>query len=434
MRDGRRSTSSSRARPPIGRRRSSSSRRGRVPCSWISFRSCGPAHATSGKLRPDLLAALQGLAPPFIRWPGGSYASIYKWKDGIGPAVSRKYNPNTIWGGYSDYYGFGTDEFLELCRQLGAAPMIVLAATGTDPAQLEYALEWVHYLVDPPTTEWGRRRAANGHPEPYRVPYIQIDNEPMNHKLSPDAYAAIVNLYGPRLRAIAPQSKIVACGQKRSNDMNWSEKLIDLAGQNFDILGSHNYEYEPENYATGVRRIEDYLEKLVEYVRRSAHPRIEIAVLEWGVVPHLRLAGGPARGRQPALLRKAEPGAGPGQPGAADAQHHRRSRVARLDLSRSRVVVRGLRIRGGEAVSRLLRAPASRLHVRHVQGHPPSRRVLRRDLADEARGLDAKHRGRDRHQHGRRPSPHHQGRELRRRAAHPAHAPPGLDARRRTPP
>ena len=388
----------------------------------------------SGKLRPDLLAALQGLAPPFIRWPGGSYASIYKWKDGIGPAVSRKYNPNTIWGGYSDYYGFGTDEFLELCRQLGAAPMIVLAATGTDPAQLEYALEWVHYLVDPPTTEWGRRRAANGHPEPYRVPYIQIDNEPMNHKLSPDEYAAIVNLYGPRLREIAPQSKIVACGQKRSNDMNWSEKLIDLAGQNFDILGSHNYEYEPENYATGVRRIEDYLEKLIEYVRRSAHPEIEIAVLEWGAARTYDWRAGLHAAGQPALLREAEPGPGPVQPGAADAQHHRRSRVALVDLPRPRVVVRGLRIRGREAVPRLLRAPASRLHVRHVQGHPPSRGVLRRDLADEARGLDAEHRGRDRHQHGRRPSPHHQGRELRRRAAHPAHAPPGLEACRRTPP
>jgi alpha-L-arabinofuranosidase len=236
----------------------------------------------AGKLRPDLLAALKGLAPPFIRWPGGSYASIYKWKDGIGPAVARKYTPNMMWGGYSDYYGFGTDEFLELCRQLGAAPMIVLAATSTDSAQLEYALEWVHYLVDPPTTEWGRRRAANGHREPYRVPYIQIDNEPMNHGLSPEGYAAIVNLYGPRLRAIAPQSKVVACGQKRSNDMNWSEKLIDLAGANFDILGAHNYEYEPENYATGVRRIEDYLEKLADYVRISAHPKIQLAVLEWG--------------------------------------------------------------------------------------------------------------------------------------------------------
>jgi alpha-N-arabinofuranosidase len=253
---------------------------GAVLVDFISLMRAGAR--ASGTLRPDLLAALKGLAPPFIRWPGGSYASIYKWKDGIGPAVSRKYNPNTIWGGYSDYYGFGTDEFLELCRQLGAAPMIVLAATGLDPAQLEYALDWVHYLVDPPTTEWGRRRAANGHPEPYRVPYLQIDNEPMNHGLSPDQYAAIVNLYGPRLRQIAPHSKIVACGQKRSNDMNWSEKLIDLAGANFDILGSHNYEYEPENYATGVRRIEDYLEKLVEYVRRSAHPDIEIGVLEWG--------------------------------------------------------------------------------------------------------------------------------------------------------
>jgi alpha-N-arabinofuranosidase len=160
--------------------------------------------------------------------------------------------------------------------------MIVLAATSTDPAQLEYALEWVHYLVDPATTEWGRRRAANGHPEPYRVPYIQIDNEPMNHGLSPEGYAAIVNMYGPRLRAIAPQSRVVACGQKRSNDMNWSETLIDLAGANFDILGAHNYEYEPENYATGVRRIEDYLEKLAEYVRISAHPKIQLAVLEWG--------------------------------------------------------------------------------------------------------------------------------------------------------
>ena len=253
---------------------------GSVLLDFVSLmRADARAH---GKMRPDLLAALQGLAPPFIRWPGGSYASIYKWRDGIGRPVSRKYNPNTIWGGYSDYYGFGTDEFLELCRQLGAAPMIVLAATSLDPGQLQYALDWVRYLVDPPTTEWGRRRAGNGHPEPYRVPYLQIDNEPMNHGLSAEQYAAIVNLYGPRLREIAPGSRIVACGQKRSNDMSWSEKLIDLAGESFDVLGVHNYEYEPASYATGVRRIEDYLEKLVDYVRRSAHPKIEIAVLEWG--------------------------------------------------------------------------------------------------------------------------------------------------------
>ena len=82
----------------------------------------------SGMLRPDLLAALRGLAPAFIRWPGGSFASTYKWQDGIGPLASRVYHPNEIWGGYSDYYGFGTDEYLELTRQLGADPLIVLPA------------------------------------------------------------------------------------------------------------------------------------------------------------------------------------------------------------------------------------------------------------------------------------------------------------------
>ncbi len=237
----------------------------------------------NGMLRPDLLQSLQDLAPTFIRWPGGSFASIYKWKDGVGPLAARRYHPNTIWGGYSDYYGFGTEEFLDLCRRLKTEPLIVLAATGTDAEQLEYAMDWVHYLNDPATTEWGKRRAANGHPEPYGVRYFQIDNEPMNHGLSPEKYAEIVNLFGGRLRSIAPQARIVACGQKRSNDLVWSQKVIDLAGGNFDVLGCHNYEYEPESYETGLRRIRDYLTKLREYIRVSAHPRIEIGVLEWSL-------------------------------------------------------------------------------------------------------------------------------------------------------
>jgi alpha-N-arabinofuranosidase len=237
----------------------------------------------NGMLRPDLLQALRDLAPPFIRWPGGSFASTYKWKDGIGPQVSRQYHPNMIWGGYSDYYGFGTEEFLALCRKLNAEPLIVLAAPSTDAGQVQYAIDWVHYLNDPPTTEWGRLRASNGHPEPYGVRHFQIDNEPMNNGFTPEKYAEIVNVYGSRLRAIAPQARIVACGQKRSNDMVWSQKVIDLAGKNFDVLGVHNYEYEPGNFETGLRRIRDYLSKLRDYIRASAHPRIEIGVLEWNL-------------------------------------------------------------------------------------------------------------------------------------------------------
>jgi len=237
----------------------------------------------NGMLRPDLVESLRALQPPFIRWPGGSYASIYLWKDAIGPQVKRTYHPNTIWGGYSDYYGFGTDEFMELARQLGTDPLIVLNATTTNPDSVRYAMDWVHYLIDPATTEWGKLRAANGHPEPYQVPYIQIDNEPMNHGHTPEQYAEIVRAYGSQLRQIAPGAKIVACGQKRSNDMQWSQQVIDLAGDYFDILGVHNYEYESDLYATGVQRIEDYLVKLRDYIRGSAHPDTKIAVLEWNL-------------------------------------------------------------------------------------------------------------------------------------------------------
>jgi len=236
-----------------------------------------------GMLRPDLLQALRDLAPPFIRWPGGSFASTYKWKDGIGPHVSRRYHPNMVWGGYSDYYGFGTEEFLGLCRKLNAEPLIVLPANSTEPEQVQYAIDWVHYLNDPPTTEWGRLRASNGHPGPHRVRLFQIDNEPMNSGITPERYAEIVNVYGSRLRAVAPEARIVACGQKRSNDMAWSEKVIALAGKNFDILGVHNYEYEPDSFETGLRRIREYLSKLRDYIRASAHPQIKIGVLEWNL-------------------------------------------------------------------------------------------------------------------------------------------------------
>lgn len=236
-----------------------------------------------GMLRPDLLKSLHALAPPFIRWPGGSFASNYKWKNGVGSHVSRRYSPNVFWGNYSDYDGFGTDEFLGLCRKLNSEPLIVLPAPGLSTEQIEYAMDWVRYLNDPPSTEWGRRRAANGHPEPYGVRYFQIDNEPMNNGFTPERYAAIVNVYGSRLRALAPGARIVACGQKRSNDLGWSQKVIDQAGANFDILGVHNYEYEPDGFETGLRRIRDYLSMLLEYIRQSPHSRVELAVLEWNL-------------------------------------------------------------------------------------------------------------------------------------------------------
>ena len=67
-------------------------------------------------LRTDVVEALKEIRVPVLRWPGGCFADEYHWKDGIGPAESRKKMVNTHWGGVVEDNSFGTHEFLELCR------------------------------------------------------------------------------------------------------------------------------------------------------------------------------------------------------------------------------------------------------------------------------------------------------------------------------
>lgn len=48
-------------------------------------------------IRSDVVSALRALKVPDVRWPGGCFADEYHWRDGIGPAASRKSTINTNW-------------------------------------------------------------------------------------------------------------------------------------------------------------------------------------------------------------------------------------------------------------------------------------------------------------------------------------------------
>ncbi len=45
------------------------------------------------------------------------------------------YHPEHGMGRLLDYYGFGTEEFIGLCRKLNTEPLIVLPATSTAPGR-----------------------------------------------------------------------------------------------------------------------------------------------------------------------------------------------------------------------------------------------------------------------------------------------------------
>ncbi|MHB9031703.1 MAG: alpha-L-arabinofuranosidase C-terminal domain-containing protein [Anaerolineae bacterium] len=101
------------------------------------------------------------------RCPG----SGYRWKKMIGPREDR---PPYL-GIYYIYSsnGFGVIDFAALCEAAGFAcvPAINPSESPADAADL------VEYLNGESTTPWGARRAADGHPQPYGLSYLEFGNE-----------------------------------------------------------------------------------------------------------------------------------------------------------------------------------------------------------------------------------------------------------------
>jgi beta-xylosidase/alpha-L-arabinofuranosidase len=185
---------------------------------------------TPNGLRPDLMKLLAELKPKFIRLPGGNYvegsrfADRFNWKQMIGPAEQRPGHQG-CWG-YRSSDGFGVPEYLLWCKQLGAEPVLCLFAgyvlngdhfKAGSPEMAVYtreALEEIEYVSGPADSEWGRKRAADGFPEPFPLHYVEIGNEDWF-----DRSGSYDGRFAQMARAIRdryPQLKIIATAPVKS--------------------------------------------------------------------------------------------------------------------------------------------------------------------------------------------------------------------------
>lgn len=118
-------------------------------------------------IRLDVLEKCKELAPPILRFPGGTVIGIYHWQDHVGPLCERKKMRNLIWGGRL-CHEFGTAEFVQYCRQIGAEPMLcVNMPTGS----AEEAAHWVEYCNGTEDTYYANLRRSHGFEEPFNVKY-----------------------------------------------------------------------------------------------------------------------------------------------------------------------------------------------------------------------------------------------------------------------
>jgi alpha-L-arabinofuranosidase len=160
---------------------------------WLDMVSLFPRNTWNERengLRPDLAGMLDALKPAFVRFPGGCWVEgdnmslAYRWKETIGKLSDRRTQYN-IWQ-YNSTHGLGFHEYLQLCKDLGAEPLFVIncGMSHREVVPMEQlgpyvqdALDAIEYANGAVTSTWGALRAANGHPQPFNLRFLQIGNE-----------------------------------------------------------------------------------------------------------------------------------------------------------------------------------------------------------------------------------------------------------------
>lgn len=182
-----------------------------------------PADAMDG-LDPDVVKLASEMKTPLVRF-GGNFTSSYHWRDGIGPRDKRVSMLNNSWG-IPEYNTFGTDEFLEFCRRIGAQPQIAVNMGSGTP---EEAAAWVQYV--------------NQHWTQHSGLLWELGNELWgNWDLgypAPSELAARTAAFSKAIRAVDAKARLIATGADMDGFSDWNGIQLTNPPGTFDYLSTH---------------------------------------------------------------------------------------------------------------------------------------------------------------------------------------------------
>jgi alpha-N-arabinofuranosidase len=161
---------------------------------WLSLVSLFPPtfnNRPNGN-RIDLMQMLGDLHPAFLRFPGGNYLEgdtidqRFAWKNTLGDLAQRPGHLSP-WK-YRSSDGLGLLEFLNWCEDLHMEPVLAVFAGYALNQQhvdagpqlqpfVQEALDEIEYCTGDASTKWGQQRVKDGHPEPFKIRYVEIGNE-----------------------------------------------------------------------------------------------------------------------------------------------------------------------------------------------------------------------------------------------------------------
>lgn len=232
---------------------------------WIGTVSLMPSDNIEG-FRSDVIALLRELNSPIYRWPGGNFVSGYNWKDGIGDRDKRPPRKNPAWQGV-EHNDVGIHEFMTLCKLLNTEPYIAVNAGLGDSDQ---AKQEVEYCNGSANTPMGKLRAANGHPEPWKVKWWSIGNEmfgdwQLGH-MSTDQFVTKHNAFAASMRAVDPKIKLIAVGELG----DWDRMVLSNCSESMDLISEHFYrqDWHGGGLMTHVKQIPDAIREKADAHRQ----------------------------------------------------------------------------------------------------------------------------------------------------------------------
>src|ERR1051325_7053493 len=182
-----------------------------------------PLADTNG-FRKDFIQLINELKIPVVRWPGGNYVSAYNWEDGIGPRDQRPARFDPAWRQIESNQ-MGTDEYVKLCKLIGAENFICInAGLGT----LDQARHWIEYCNYPKGTYYSDLRRKYGNEEPFAVKYWALGNEidgpwQMGQKNAED-YCKFALEAAKAMQSVERNVKFIACGASNyRTNIDWIE-------------------------------------------------------------------------------------------------------------------------------------------------------------------------------------------------------------------
>lgn len=199
-------------------------------------------------MRCDVVENLKAIGPRMIRWPGGNFAGEYRWKDGLLPMDQRgpleaitEIETQPYTEGY-DYHEIDMDDFIALCREVGAEPFITINAAWNTP---EESAQWVEYCNGSADSEYGKKRAERGHKEPYNVKFWSLGNEMgyghMEGPKSPEGYAEMAGTHAKAMLEVSPDLNVFSSGPYPNDE--WAMKSAAVLSDYAKYVSLHQYNW-----------------------------------------------------------------------------------------------------------------------------------------------------------------------------------------------